>query len=301
MMTDHYYNVADFTFRISIPEGQDIHHLLPSSFDPFYQGKANGGKDTLFSCAVQEEPLDEPEPEQVLEESENDMGYIQLSGGSGHYTVRLRHHGSTIHTMRADRMFRSARISLRWDDPQAAEALSALIHTIYSLAILFHDGVSIHAAAVAWGGKGYLFLGKSGTGKSTHAKLWTRYYPRCELLNDDNPTLRMREGQVMVYGTPWSGKTPCYKNLRYPLGGIARLYQAKANLFTPRSDADAFATLLPGCSAIRSDAAMRMRLYDTLERIVASGITIGTLECLPDEEAARLCASHLTEGRNKKK
>ena len=57
---------------------------------------------------------------------------------------------------------------------------------------------------------GYLFLGHSGTGKSTHARQWLQAFPDAWLLNDDNPILRiMDNGEVHVYGSPWSGKTPC--------------------------------------------------------------------------------------------
>ena len=78
--------------------------------------------------------------------------------------------------------------------------------------------------------KGFLFLGKSGTGKSTHCKLWLNNFEDADLLNDDNPALRiLPDGKVYVYGTPWSGKTPCYRPLRRLAGGFLRLEQAPKN------------------------------------------------------------------------
>ena len=57
-----------------------------------------------------------------------------------------------------------------------------------------------------------MLLGKSGTGKSTHSRLWLKYIPDTKLLNDDNPAVRIMDNNtIMIYGTPWSGKTPCYK------------------------------------------------------------------------------------------
>ena len=69
--------------------------------------------------------------------------------------------------------------------------------------------LEMHASVIENGGKGYLFLAKSGTGKSTHSKMWLRNIPDSHLLNDDNPIVRVLEdGSVRVYGSPWSGKTP---------------------------------------------------------------------------------------------
>jgi hypothetical protein len=93
----------------------------------------------------------------------------------------------------------------------------------------------------------------------------------------------------MAYGTPWSGKTPCYKNECYPVAGIARLQQAGTNRFTPLEGPDAFAALLPSCSAIRQDAHLQEALYHTLIRI-SEQVSVGWMECLPEQAAARECA-----------
>lgn len=137
-------------------------------------------------------------------------------------------------------------------------------------------------------------MGKSGTGKSTHAVQWLKCFPKSELLNDDNPTIRMESGRSIAYGTPWSGKTPCYKNRCFPVGGIVRLRQADANRFVLQKDVDAFITLLPGCSAIRLHSYLCNGLYDTLAETV-SAVPVGELDCLPDEGAALLCEESLTK------
>lgn len=137
-------------------------------------------------------------------------------------------------------------------------------------------------------------MGKSGTGKSTHAAQWLRCFPESRLLNDDNPTVRIEEGRVTVYGTPWSGKTPCYKNESFTLGGIVRLVQAGTNRFIPQEGVDAFITILPGCMVIHENNVLHEELCSTLAE-VAGSVPVGVLECRPDEEAARLCAGVLRE------
>ena len=102
---------------------------------------------------------------------------------------------------------------------------------------------------------------------------------------------RVGDGAV-AYGTPWSGKTPCYRNLSYPIGGMVRLSQAPANRFVRRREVDAFVVLYPGCSVITDDERLNGALCDTLARLTER-VTVGTLECLPDEAAARLCWQNL--------
>lgn len=101
---------------------------------------------------------------------------------------------------------------------------------LFALSTADKGTVLFHAAVVSHEGRGYMFLGPSGTGKSTHASLWLKYIDGTELVNDDNPVVRITDdGQATVFGSPWSGKTPCYRHVSYPLGGIVMLSQAPYN------------------------------------------------------------------------
>ena len=100
-----------------------------------------------------------------------------------------------------------------------------------------------------------MFLGPSGTGKSTHARLWLQYIDGTELVNDDNPVVRIyQDGAATVFGSPWSGKTPCYRNVRYPLGGIVMLSQAPYNKIHRLGGLQAYIALVPSISGKRSAA-----------------------------------------------
>lgn len=153
----------------------------------------------------------------------------------------------------------------------------------------------MHSSVTVKDGKGYLFLGKSGTGKSTHSRLWIGNIPGCELLNDDNPVLRvMDDGEVRVYGSPWSGKTPCYRNLDYPVGAIVNLKQAKANTIRQLSLVEAYAAMYVSFSGYRFIKEMADGLHATNERIVTSVPCFG-LDCLPNAEAAWLCYNNVSK------
>ena len=136
---------------------------------------------------------------------------------------------------------------------------------------------------------GYLFLGHSGTGKSTHARQWLAAFEDAWLLNDDNPILRvMNDGRVCVFGSPWSGKTPCYKNADVPVGAIVKLSQAPQNKIQTISLPQAYAYMLSSASGLKMDQTMADNMFETIKHIITH-TPCYHLACLPNEEAAKVC------------
>jgi hypothetical protein len=171
-------------------------------------------------------------------------------------------------------------------------ALNNALMVLYALATAGLGTALFHAACVNYKGRGYLFLGKSGTGKSTHARLWLKYIEGSELFNDDNPVVRLfeKDGKkvAIAYGSPWSGKTPCYKNVKFEMGAFVLLSQAPFNKISPLKGVSAYAAILPSISGMRWDREIADGLHQT-QNGLASNVPIWHLECLPDEEAAKLC------------
>lgn len=159
---------------------------------------------------------------------------------------------------------------------------------LYTYACCRRGRLLMHASVIRLDGKAQLFLGRSGTGKSTHSHLWLDHIPGCDLVNDDNPVISAEDGHIYVYGTPWSGKTPCYRNIRVPVRAIVRLEQAPENKITPLPGLQAYASIIASCSSIRWDRPLMDALCSTSEAI-ASQIPCYHLDCLPDAEAARIC------------
>lgn len=187
----------------------------------------------------------------------------------------------------------SARLVLT--DHARKHALDNSLMILYALAAAGEGVVLFHSAVVCKDGRGYMFLGRSGTGKSTHARLWLKCVEGTQLMNDDNPVVRVTDGgDVTVYGSPWSGKTPCYRNVSAPLGGIVLLSQAPYNRIKRLEGVSAYAALVPSISGKRWDAAVADGLHAT-ENALAMRVPVWHLECLPDEAAALLC--YETAGR----
>lgn len=155
------------------------------------------------------------------------------------------------------------------------------------------DTVAVHSSCIVYREKAILFLGESGTGKSTHTRLWRENIPGCELLNDDSPVVRCEQGQIRVYGSPWSGKTPCYKAASYPLAGCVRLSQAPRNSIRRLDTLQACAALHP---SFPPEFAYDESLYDGVSALLSTmlrSVPVYHLECLPDGEAAQLACHTL--------
>ncbi len=136
--------------------------------------------------------------------------------------------------------------------------------------------------------RGYLFLGHSGTGKSTHARQWLAAFDDAWLLNDDNPILRvMEDGEVRVYGSPWSGKTPCYNNAYARVGGIVKLSQAPHNKMRILSLPEAYAYMLSSASGLKMDRQMADCMYESIKHVITH-VKCYHLDCLPNTEAAEV-------------
>lgn len=96
--------------------------------------------------------------------------------------------------------------------------------------LLRYDGMMLHASAVELDGRGYLFFGSCGAGKSTHTRLWQQVFgENAQVFNDDKPALRYLNNKWYAFGTPWCGKDGINQNKKVPLAGICHLKQANVN------------------------------------------------------------------------
>ena len=158
----------------------------------------------------------------------------------------------------------------------------------YGLKTAASGTIAIHSSCIVADGRAVIFLGESGTGKSTHTRLWRENIPGAFLLNDDSPIVRIIDGSVWVFGSPWSGKTPCYKQERYPLAACVRLSQAPYNAIHKLHVIKGYAALHPSCPP---EFAYDERLYSHISSSLSSilkRIPVYHLECLPDADAAQL-------------
>ena len=150
-----------------------------------------------------------------------------------------------------------------------------------------YDALLIHGSCICVDGDGYLFAAKSGTGKSTHARLWRELLGgRAAMVNDDKPMLRMTGNVAVAYGTPWDGKHHLSGNIAAPLKAICFLEQSPENHIREIAPSEALPALL-GQVYRPADAAAMARTLNLVDRL-AGCVKLYRLGCNMNIEAAQL-------------
>ena len=276
-MTRH-YKVAGHTFSVT---GKDEVFEQMESYEPF---RCEDGE-PLFSLTIDSGVV--PEYTEVYP-SKKKVGIIPGRTASGNYVFDYKSRTKSEGCLICSKDYREGQLIITGDIPPR------FLRILYALATAGKDTLVLHAVVVSYGGKGYMFIAPSGTGKSTHAQLWLEHIEGTELVNDDFPVVRGN----MVYGSPWGWRTPCYRNVSYPIGGMVRLSQASFNKIRRLSSIEAYMNLFVSSADKRYFGSRIADKMHQLEERLASTIPMWHLECLPDEAAARLCHDTITN-RNK--
>lgn len=180
--------------------------------------------------------------------------------------------------------------------PNASDGLIEYMITgsLFYRALLSESGLLLHSSAVALDGEAYLFSAPSGTGKSTHTALWLKEFPGAEIINDDKPALRLLDGKIYVYGTPWSGKTDLSQNKKVPLKAISFLSRGEENKICPMPSAKAIPNLLS--QTVRAGGKkMANALLDLIEKIIVN-VPIYDFSCNINPEAAHVSYEAMSKG-----
>ena len=150
-----------------------------------------------------------------------------------------------------------------------------------------YETILLHGSCVAVDGIGYLFTAKSGTGKSTHARLWRELLgKRAVMVNDDKPLIRIDSTGVTVFGTPWDGKHHLSNNISVPLHALCILEQASENRIEPIAAKEAYPFLLQQTYR-PADTDMLAKTLHLVDRLTVS-VGLYRLSCNMDLDAARV-------------
>lgn len=281
-----YYKVAGHVFAISAEKFDTLMVENLRSYEPFAVD-ATTRSELVFALEIvagSELRKFSEETRQVDEGQEIACGHLEDGSSIFEFYLGGRSTGQLI----CDAKFSGGKILLSGYSSKFAINNSLMV--MYALATSNRNTLLFHSAVVNCDGNGYMFLGKSGTGKSTHARLWLKNIQGTDILNDDNPVVRITENGVKVYGSPWSGKTPCYKNQELPLGGIVLLSQAPYNKIVRLHVIEAYAAVVMSVSGMRWEKKLADGLHNAENELVKRA-KVWHLECLPDDAAAELCHS----------
>ena len=290
-----YYRVADHIFAVEYTNA-----ILPSlltNYEPFL-ADIDLPNEAIFVLRIEQSNLLSEQQRTAYkhiftDQSEEDMPRIEVyqTQQKDYWLMRISQFANfpICCELECNSHFTEGVVRVTPDYPDIRFCIDNALMLIYAFRTAPLMTLEMHAAVVVKGDLGHLFLGHSGTGKSTHARQWLQAFPDAWLLNDDNPILRvMSDGEVRVYGSPWSGKTPCYVSNHAPVGGIIKLSQAPHNKIRSASLPEAYAYILSSASGLKMDQYIADNMYKTIKHIVTH-ITCYHLECLPNTDAAKVC------------
>ena len=285
-MTKYYY-VGEHLFAI---DGEKSIFSQLSNYAPFETDKI--GATHVFIIHVSDAPIETAEGWESVytDTSDDDMPRIEMyrKGAEWLFRVSVSKEGEIVCAMRCNADWSDVQVSMhpgytRFAIDNAAMLIYAF-RTIRMRTLLFHSSVTVR------NGVGYMFLGHSGTGKSTHSQQWLKAFPEAHLLNDDNPVVRIGDDDIVrVYGSPWSGKTPCYINDQVPVGALVQLAQAPENKIERLRMSQAYPYILASVSGLKILPEMMDAIYESIAKLLELK-PVYRLECLPNVEAAQLCA-----------
>lgn len=149
------------------------------------------------------------------------------------------------------------------------------------------DVLLLHGSAIAADGRGYLFAARSGTGKSTHTRLWMVHLEnRAVMVNDDKPFVSIEGEGIFLWGAPWSGKHGLHTNIRVPLAGICLLERGQNNRIRPAAP-DELLPILESQALIPRGEEKLPRFRRLLEELTRR-VPLWRMQCTRDAEAAVL-------------
>lgn len=280
-MQQTHYIVGGHPFTINLAEGE-FSQILPT-MEPF---RTEVIENTLFTITIDNSIIPSWQGEKVGVFPCPTATFEVYRRENGAYQVLILQGNTPCSFVETDDAYQNITITTRGSNQQRMFGVNNALMLIYAICTAQHETLLVHSSVVENNGKAYMFLGKSGQGKSTHSDMWVKYIKGSTLINDDNPIIRIApDGTPMVYGSPWSGKRPIYKNVQYPIGGFAAIEQEKENSIKKESIPVAFGILLSSMSTMKFDKDIHMKVCSTISKLLGK-IPVHTLSCRPDEEAA---------------
>lgn len=283
----HFYSIGGLGVTVDFADDQANSVKLISSMSPFEIDETSC-TDVVLSVIVDDNTPSLPINEQTLVrdfDTGNGMTRVdRMADGSYQYICRdIMGRKCALIVTSPD--FSVVRCALRGDESMRSFGLTNALMLTYAYRSSFFSTLLIHASTVRYDNHAFAFTAKSGTGKSTHVAQWLANIEGCDMINDDNPIIRVENGDAFLYGSPWSGKTPCYRSVRVRLGAIALIRRASENNCVPLSKMEALSVLLTACSSMRWEERLSDNLYGTLSQLLNLR-QVYAVECQPNADAA---------------
>lgn len=149
-----------------------------------------------------------------------------------------------------------------------------------------HHIIYLHSSLIDWNGRGLMFLGASGIGKTTQAELWSEYLDAV-IINGDRVFVQETENAFLGWGTPWHGSSPYCENASVPVEALIVLKQATENSIRELTGFEKVTAVSESVFYPRwLEGGMELCL-ETLDHLLTA-LPVYELSCRPDEAAVEL-------------
>ncbi len=168
--------------------------------------------------------------------------------------------------------------------PEKYYESTAILRYICKKIVSNYDGFFLHCSCLEYEDMAYIFTAKSGTGKSTHARLWREVFAdKVTMINDDKPIIRLIDNKFYIYGTPWNGKHHLSNNIKSEIKAIYYLSQGEENKVT-KSDPFSSITKILSQTVLPDDKESMVHLLDMVEKLVST-TPVFDLDCTISHDA----------------
>lgn len=284
------YCIADHIIKVNTSNKEMTRSNMPT-YEPFLVSQdacdSSISNHILFEISGDLE-ISTPESANLLDKGEYNDGEASIFYDNDFYYVEIETSKELKGIMKASKNWKVVETNLSFTKLSDSILMKSFFMMAYVMASAPLKTLKVHASVIEKDGNALLFLGKSGTGKSTHSKLWLKHVPGCSLLNDDTPIVRvLSDGSIRAYGAPWSGSTHCYRNKYADIKAFVHLYQHPENKLSKLNAIQATSSLMESSGTMRFNQENLNHVFNTVSDILQS-IPVYRLDCRPDKEAVEL-------------
>ena len=281
-----FYKIADITLSV-----QTTNQYVIDRLSPFLINNTDSADMNVEIQMCQEMPI----PEGGTASDEGQMKWIRkVSADGGYFAYLTTPLSKPIAAVDGDKYWTRCKVYYQGDiissdpdiNPPDILALQFL-GIAFRNHIIYKNGIVLHASCIEYKGRGLAFSAPSGTGKSTHVRLWEQNKEETRVINDDAPVIRITDGKPKLYGNPWSGSSDKFLNVSVPLTAIVLLEQDGTNSIRPMNSLEAVTGIMPRMLLPYHDSNMMELAVATFDKIVSS-VPVYKLKCRPDAEAVEL-------------
>lgn len=261
------YQIAEEFVVLYSPDVDAVRHVL-GKYAPFEREALPAGCTPILEVWGGQN-VELTEAYSLKEEAEDAHVHSRLyANESGELLIDMNHQGHRVMASLSSDWHRLC-LSTPLDNVAYRHLIDRLVMIAFSMVSSRIGVLKVHASVIELEGRALVFMGVSGTGKSTHSRLWLSHVPGATLLNDDEPIVRlMPDGVVRVYGCPWSGSTPCYRDAWAEVKAFVHLYQAPSNELRQLRTLDAFNSLFTSCAFVLSSEEIRIQIFNAVVDIL---------------------------------